>query len=152
MEKYILGGPNYRGGSLNLAMVASFSKAVDLAYDNLDSILDKIEENKNYFIKQIKDIKEIKINIVSPTSVVSIYVDTLLQGESIVNVLQEEGIYLSTKSACSKQRNLASPALEAIGLSKEEEGKTLRISFSYLVKKEDIDFLVTRLNKLVKRC
>ena len=74
----------------------------------------------------------------------------MLQGESIVNLLQGEGIYLSTKSACSKQRNLPSPALEALGLSKEKENKTLRISFSHLTKKEDIDFLVKRLEKLIK--
>lgn len=52
-------------------------------------------------------------------------------GEVVVHALEEEGVYVSTVSACSSRKNKLSHVLKAMGVPDSWNRGTIRISFSY---------------------
>src|SRR5690606_17272637 len=68
-----------------------------------------------------------------------------LKGEVLVHSLAEEGIYVSTGSACSSRRTGHSHVLTAVGLSDEVAGGALRLSLSSLSAPEEVDLAAARI-------
>ena len=66
-----------------------------------------------------------------------------------MNALSNEGIYLSTKSACSSRSKDFSQSVYEISKDKEISKNSLRISLSHLTTKEEIDIFVKTLNSIV---
>lgn len=72
------------------------------------------------------------INGPSPTShgkTISITIDNI-DGQSLVMMLDDMGICLSTGSACNSMDVKVSHVLKAMGLSDEQARSTIRVSFS----------------------
>lgn len=61
-----------------------------------------------------------------------------------------EGIYISAGSACSTGSNVPSRTLKAIGLTDDQARRTVRISLSVDITKNDIDTFVRALNRIIK--
>ena len=66
----------------------------------------------------------------------------LTEGESVIINLDSEGICCTAGSACSSGGGEISPVLEAIGLSDEWVGGTVRISLSRFTTEAEIDLLI----------
>lgn len=63
--------------------------------------------------------------------------------DALVNFLSSKGIYISPgHSACSNNTKNSTRVLEAFGLTKEQAGQTVRISFGESTTQKDIDALV----------
>ncbi len=62
-----------------------------------------------------------------------------LKGEVLVHSLAEQGVYVSTGSACSSRRTGHSHVLTALGLNDDLAGGALRFSVSSLTTAEEID-------------
>ena len=75
----------------------------------------------------------------------------MVDGESIMFLLDMEGIAVSTGSACSSGSTKPSYVLEAIGLPADLVQGTVRFSLSKSTTKEEIDFVVEKLEEIVKR-
>ena len=63
-----------------------------------------------------------------------------IKSETMLHYLEEQGIYISSGSACTKGKK--SHVLKAMGLSDEIINSALRVSFSRYNAKNDIDELV----------
>lgn len=74
-----------------------------------------------------------------------------IEGESLMLLLNEEGIFASTGSACSSKSLEPSHVLLAIGLPHEKAHGSLRISISHETTDEDIDYILEVLPKVVER-
>jgi cysteine desulfurase len=72
-----------------------------------------------------------------------------VSAENMVYVLDMCGIYVSTGSACSANSTEISHVLEAIGLSKEDAMKTIRITLPDDITMEDIDKVVCNITKQI---
>lgn len=72
-----------------------------------------------------------------------------VDGEELLLKLDEKGICASTGSACSSGSSNPSHVLVAIGLDKEFANGALRITLGDDNTKEDIDFLVEQLLKII---
>ena len=72
-----------------------------------------------------------------------------VDGEELLLKLDEKGICASTGSACSSGSSSPSHVLVAIGLDKEFANGALRITLGDDNTKEDIDFLVEQLLKII---
>ena len=134
-----------RSGTVNVAGAVSLAKALRLSYERTPDVLKKHREFKNLIIDELDSINHVVIN--SPLD--DNYVDSIInislpkiKGEAIVNSLNERGIMVSTTSACSSKTFHLNEALYARGLSKENIEGSIRVSFSYKTKLEEIKTFV----------
>lgn len=134
-----------RSGTVNVAGAVSLAKALRLSYERTPEVLKKHREFKKLIINELDSINHVVIN--SPLD--DNYVDSIInislpkiKGEAIVNSLNERGIMVSTTSACSSKTFHLNEALYARGLSKENIEGSIRVSFSYKTKLEEITTFV----------
>lgn len=134
-----------RSGTVNVAGAVSLAKALRLSYERTPDVLKKHREFKKLIINELDSINHVVIN--SPLD--DNYVDSIInislpkiKGEAIVNSLNERGIMVSTTSACSSKTFHLNEALYTRGLSKENIEGSIRVSFSYKTKLEEIKIFV----------
>ncbi len=73
-----------------------------------------------------------------------------VKGEVLLHSLEDKGIYVSTGSACSSKSHKSSEILNAIGRTIEEQAGTVRFSFSEYNNKDEVDYVIIELNKILK--
>ena len=73
-----------------------------------------------------------------------------IKPETMLHALEGEGIYISTKTACSKD-NSDSLTLTTIGRDSSISGHSLRISISHLTTYPEINSFVDNLKKCIKK-
>ncbi|MBO5653328.1 MAG: aminotransferase class V-fold PLP-dependent enzyme, partial [Clostridia bacterium] len=72
-----------------------------------------------------------------------------MKSETVLNDLSGKGIYVSAGSACSSHDAHLSEALLAFGKSPDEADSTVRVSFSHLNTKDEVDALLDALAETV---
>ena len=73
------------------------------------------------------------------------------RGEVLLHTLEQDGIYVSTGSACSSNKKGQSHVLKAMGLKDKETEGTLRFSFGRMNSIEEIDIAADKVAAAVKR-
>ena len=156
-NKFINGGhqeKNKRAGTENVAGIVGLSKAMELAYRDLEEHNKKIKELRDYYVSQVKEkIPYIKINgdmekRLPGNSNISF---RFIEGESLLLNLDLKGICASSGSACTSGSLDPSHVLLAIGLPHEIAHGSLRISIGKNNTKEEIDYVVESLVEIVGR-
>lgn len=144
---------NLRAGTENVAGIVGMGKAIELADKNLEEYNNKLRDLRDYFIEQIEQkIQYIKINgdrikrLPGNSNISFKFID----GEALLLKLDEVGICASGGSACNTGEAQPSHVLIAIGLEDELANGTLRITFGYENTKEEVDYLVDNLIKIVQ--
>ena len=156
LPPFVLGGGQERGmrsGTENTPGIAGFAKAVEEMEKNREKSLAKMAELKRMVTEGITaGLDNVRIN--SPTdgapSVLNVsFLGT--RGEVLLHTLEQDGISVSTGSACSSNKKGQSHVLRAMGLSDKEIEGAVRISFSPLNTVEEADYLIEKLTAAVKR-
>ncbi len=154
----ILGGGQergYRSGTENVPGIAGMGKAAELAYSDMKNGSPAMHECRSRLLGILKDqVKDILIN--SPedeTGADSVLNVSFLgvRGEVLLHVLEEDGIYVSTGSACSSNHKGQSHVLRAMGRSPKEIEGAVRFSFSRYSDPADMDFVADRVKAEVER-
>ena len=154
LEPLIHGGKSttiYRSGTPNHPLIASLSKALRLVLENLDEKYNYVKELNNYLKDNLQEFSDVYINSneYSIPHILNISV-VGIKAETIMHALEEEGIYVSTKSACSDSESKS----ESVYYLTNDEARaksSIRISISSLTTKEEIDkFLEVFKNKYNK--
>lgn len=143
-----------RGGTSNVPAIAGFGKAIEIATRDLDKNQKILKELRDYFESQIKaKITHIHING-HPTQRINGTLSVtfeMIEGESILMSLDLEGIAVSTASACTSLSLQPSHVLRAMGVPDEIAHGTIRFSFGKNITKDDIDYTIKTLVKVVKK-
>lgn len=143
-----------RAGTENLAGIAGFGKAAELAAANLEQHIEHSTKLRNYFWEQIEaNITGVTLNGSREKrhpGNLNVSFD-YIEGESILLMLDAFGISISTGSACSSKSLVPSHVLEAIGISITKMNGTVRFTVGDFTTKEDIDYVVETLVKVVER-
>ena len=143
-----------RAGTENLAGIAGFGKAAELAAANLEQHIEHSTKLRNYFWEQIEaNISGVTLNGSREKrhpGNLNVSFD-YIEGESILLMLDAFGISISTGSACSSKSLVPSHVLEAIGISITKMNGTVRFTVGDFTMKEDIDYVVETLVKVVAR-
>ncbi len=140
LTPFIKGGKSttkYRSGTPSPALIASTSKALRLAYDNFDDKCEKVKELHTILMDELTKIKEVEINSnkYSIPNIVNISILNI-KPETMLHALEENDIYISTKTACSS--NNYSDAVYTVTKDDNLSKTSLRISISHLTTKEEI--------------
>ena len=143
---------NKRAGTENVAGIVGLGKAIEMANDNVIQNNKKILNLRNYCMEQIKNrIPYIRINgdlnsrLPGNINISFLYVN----GKDLVKLLAKKGICTSSGSACSSGLPQPSHVLLAMGLSEDIASSALRITLGKENTKEDIDYFVDELEKIV---
>ncbi|MCH5252437.1 MAG: cysteine desulfurase [Lachnospiraceae bacterium] len=155
---YIHGGGQQRGmrsGTENVPGIAGLGLAAELMYEEHEEKKDRLYRLKEYFIQRIGEIEGAVVNACPSGEIFSTAPHIVsvsfagVKSEVLLHALEEEGIYVSSGSACSSNHPGISGTLKAIGVPQEMLDSTLRFSFSVFTKKEELDKAVEALKKLV---
>ncbi|QDP86341.1 cysteine desulfurase [Chryseobacterium sp. SNU WT5] len=151
LKGIITGGPqerSLRAGTENVCGIVGLGKALELYLNNMNEYASHIKEIKQYTIDQLtKKINGVKFNGRSAEKDAGLYtvLSVLLpfKDPMIGLKLDMKGIAISQGSACSSGASKPSMVMMMI-LDEEEMAKTtpLRVSFSHLTTKQEIDSLV----------
>lgn len=143
-----------RAGTENVAGIVGLGKAIEIAYKNFDEYNSKLTNLRNYYISEINEkIPNTKLNgsikyrLPGNANISFKGVD----GESLLLNLDMEGICASSGSACSTGQNTPSHVLLAIGVPSSLAYGALRVTLGEENSKEDIDYLVEKLTKIVEK-
>ena len=139
----------YRSGTPALPLIAASAKALRIALNDLDEKYRYVEELNTFLRKELSNIEGVIINSNSNCipNILNISVPGI-KPETMLHALESENIFISTKTACSKD-NSDSLTLTALGLTHEICGYSLRISLSYMTTKEEINTFVDILKKKI---
>lgn len=154
---FIHGGAQERGkraGTHNTPGIIGFAKATEIAEKNMQTRLDYETKLRDYLIQRVLD--EIPYTILNGHKTQRLsnnanFSFRFIEGESLLILLDQKGIYASSGSACTSGSLDPSHVLLAIGLPHETAHGSLRITLSDETTKEEIDFVIEELKKIVNR-
>ena len=143
-----------RAGTENVPYIVGFGKAAELAGEILDEHIEKLTELRDYFIAQVLE----KIPYVDISGGMehrhpgnANLAFNFIEGESLLLMLDYHGISVSTGSACSSKSLEPSHVLSALGMPVEKIHGSLRFTVGDFTTKEDLDYTVECLAKIVER-
>ena len=157
ISNYIHGGAqenSKRAGTENLTGIVGFGKAAELAKINFESHVKHCSELRNYLVDRIlKEIPDTQLNGTMegrhPGNANITF--KFIEGESILLLLNQFGISVSTGSACSSTSLEPSHVLVALGVPVEMIHGTVRFTVGDFTTKKDIDYVVDNLKTIVEK-
>ena len=148
---------NLRSGTDNVPGAAGFAKAAELLYAHYEDDIKRLYQCKRYFCDGARKLEGVKINGLLPGEpdgagtaphIVSVSVEGV-RSEVLLHALEEEGIYVSAGSACAARKPQPSATLQAMGISGELLGSTVRFSFSVFTTMEEINYTLQTMYDII---
>lgn len=160
LTPFMLGGgqeKHMRSGTENTPGIIGFGKAAEIAISRFDERTAAMREAREYLLNALQaEIKDIVINSPQDSdacpSVLNIsFMGT--RGEVLLHTLEQDGIYVSTGSACASNHSSAkgSHVLNAMGLSPKEIEGAIRFSFSEFNTIEEMEYTAAKVKAAVER-
>ena len=155
IKPMIFGGAqerNMRGGTENVYGIVGLSKALEMAYADMEAHQQHIQALKDYMITELqKAIPDIGFNGETEANkslytVLNVCFPKMDMADMLLFNLDINGISASGGSACSSGSNIGSHVLTAIGA--DPERPSVRFSFSKFNTKEEIDFVVSKVKEV----
>ncbi|GMB10260.1 MAG: cysteine desulfurase NifS [Candidatus Improbicoccus devescovinae] len=140
-----------RPGTENIASIIGMAKALEITYNNLEEENEKLYNFDKILIESLLKIKKSRLNghpekrIAGNTN----FCFEGVEGEAIILNLDQNGICVSSGSACTSRSLEPSHVLLAIGLSHEISHGSVRISLGRFSTKEHIDFIISKLTEII---
>ncbi|VAX18448.1 Cysteine desulfurase [hydrothermal vent metagenome] len=141
-----------RAGTENVAGIIGFAKAVEIGMANMDAYIKHVKSLRDDLQKRITDeIPFVKLNG-HPTERTPGTLNMsfeCVEGEALLINLDMVGIAISTGSACSSGSLDPSHVLMAMGIPHEIIHGSLRFSFGSGNTKEDVDYVMSHLPRII---
>ena len=157
LPAYVMGGAqerNRRAGTENVAGIVGLGAAIEIAVQQLPESAARMAKLRDKLIAGIAErIPEVKLNghptLRLPNNVN--YSIKYIEGESILLMLDMNGIAASSGSACTSGSLDPSHVLLALGLTHEVAHGSVRLTLSDETTEEDIDYVLEVLPKVAER-
>ncbi|MGN0701699.1 MAG: cysteine desulfurase family protein [Lentihominibacter sp.] len=160
---FILGGGQEQGrrsGTENVPAIAGLGKAAEMAASDMYREAARMAAIREKIMTGLEaNLKDITINSIRETgskpgmccpSVLSISFGGT-RGEVLLHTLEQEGIFVSTGSACSSNKKGGSHVLKAMGLKDREIEGTLRFSLGRFNTEDETDAVIEKVTAAVSR-
>jgi len=155
IKPFIYGGAqerNMRGGTENVYGIIGLSKALSMAYQEMETHKQYIQGLKSYMMEKLsQEIPGILFNGETDAdkslyTILSVCFPTMEMPDMLLFNLDINGISASGGSACSSGSNIGSHVLTAIGANPDRP--CVRFSFSKFNTKEEIDYTVEKIKEV----
>lgn len=143
-----------RAGTHNVPGIVGIGKAAELAASNMEERSRYETELRDHLISRVlNEIPYSRLNGHETNRLPNNanFCFRFIEGESMLILLDQNGICGSSGSACTSGSLDPSHVLLAIGLPHEIAHGSLRLTLSEKTTKEDIDFTVDRLKEIIER-
>lgn len=136
-----------RGGTENVPGIVGFGKACEISKRDHDKISQKIIDLRTKFVCDFTD-RITKLGLrdrvfvngdVYSGKTINLRVDGI-EAESLLLMLDNVGVCISSGSACNSYESKPSHVLKAIGLSDEQAASSFRVSFSKMNTEHDVEY------------
>ncbi len=156
LESLIHGGGQERGlrsGTMNAPAAKAFAHAAEIAVRELSAEARRLSELRDYLVAGIQSISDVarftgSTNNRLPNNAHFIFEGC--SGDSLLFLLDQQGISVSTGSACQAGVNGPSHVLIAMGRSEADANACIRMTLGNKTTKEDIDGLLKVLPAAIK--
>jgi len=143
-----------RSGTENMPGISGLGLAAEICWEKSREGMNHLADLKQFMIERVlEDIPDAQVNGPGDKRAAP-YITNFrfkgIKGEVLVHALEEHGIYVSTGSACSSRQHQASYVLEAMGVPDREAEGAIRVSFSTLTGREDVERIVAALPGEIK--
>ncbi len=157
LGSFIHGGAQERGrraGTENVPGIVGFGKAAQIAGERMEERMAEQTALRDYLIGRV--LAEIPYTRLNGSRTRRLpgnanFSFQFIEGESLLILLDQQGICASSGSACTSGSLDPSHVLMAIGLPHEIAHGSLRLTFSEETAREDIDFTVEQVKQSVER-
>lgn len=145
---------NRRAGTLNVPGIVGFAKALEIANKDMQQKDKYMKKLTRRFLDGLhKKLDEVYLNghpekRLSNTLNISF---RYVEGESLILNFDLKGICASTGSACTSGSLDPSHVLTAMGVPPDLSQGSIRFSFGYENREEDVDYCLTEIPPIVKR-
>ena len=157
IEPIIFGGDqenSIRPGTENVAAIVGLAEALSIAENKRQSESLRLQKLRDYFISKIlKYVDGVSINGGMNNRLpnnINISIRGV-EGESLVLMLDDQGVACSTGSACSSADLNPSHVLIKIGVPLEFAHCSIRFTLGRYTQRKDIDYTICALTKCVKK-
>ena len=143
-----------RAGTENVPAIVGYGAAVERAVDTMKERTEKEMQLRDYLIDRVlKEVPYTRLNGHRTDRLPNNanFSFQFIEGESLLIMLDMEGICGSSGSACTSGSLDPSHVLLAIGLPHEIAHGSLRLTLSDETTKEDIDYVVEKVKEIVAR-
>lgn len=137
-----------RASTENIPGIVGFARALELAYQEMDSEAERLKKMRDYLIASV--LKKIKNSCLNGPSTQRLPNNVNLsfagvEGEALLMYLDHQQICCSTGSACSSASLEPSHVLTAMHLPPEIAHSSLRFSLGRWTNQKEIDYLLEKL-------
>ncbi len=150
LEPLINGGKSttiYRSGTPALPLIASSMKAIELILPNINNNYEYVSNLNKTITNKLKEYPLVHINSTNNSIpyVINLSINNI-KPETFIHALDNYGIYISTKSACSDATSMSTSVYE---VTKDEylASHSLRISLSYKVTIDEVNEFLDKFDK-----
>ena len=142
---------NLRSGTVDLAGAVAFKEALKISLAKEKEHFDQVKLLAETLLSYLKDNSDkYELNLPKIVNPYIINFSTKSKKSSVVvEALSNYGIMVSSTSACHSSKQKGSYVVKSIGKSDSVSNNTIRVSFSYLNKKEEVDTLIKYLDKIM---
>jgi cysteine desulfurase len=147
LKPLIFGGGQegeFRSGTENLPAIMAFAHNLESYKPDKNYVCDL----KSLFVEQLTE-SGIQINFANSSCYILSILCNNINGETIVNELKNQEIYISRGSACSSKK-AGNRIFESMGFSREKTKSLLRISFFETNTKDEVIYAAKQLNQIYK--
>lgn len=141
-----------RAGTTNVPGIVGMAEAARLATNNIEKNAERETKLRDYLIERVlTEIEYVRLNgdPVKRLPNNANFCFRFVEGESLLIMLDQNGICASSGSACTSGSLDPSHVLLAIGLPHEIAHGSLRLTLSEETTKEEIDFVVEKIKEAV---
>jgi cysteine desulfurase len=143
-----------RSGTENLPLIIGMTKALRLATEHLEQAIAHKYRLRRIITDGIASIPELQLSGSMNTEEMAPHIVHFcfpgMKAEVVVHAMEEHGICISTKSACSSDELKPSNVLLAMGYDRDRASSGLRLSFSEDHTEEDMHKCVKALEQVVQ--
>ena len=157
IAKFLSGGEQedgLRGGTVSVPAVAGFGTAIEIATTDIEEKIKSVRVLRKYFQKKLSEaVHNIALNghpIQRLPNNCSITFEGA-EAEAVVMMLDKEGVCASPAYLSESKSNAPSHVLIAMGKDPETIHSTVRFSLNANLSREDIDIVVEKIRKSVKK-
>lgn len=142
-----------RAGTENSPYIVGLGKAVELVIKHRNQGIKKLARLQKMLTTKLTEIPGVYCtgHPISRVPHIASFIIEGVEGEALVLLLSNQGVFCSSGSACASETLTASHVLTSMGIPPEISHGSLRISLGKDTNEEEIDYLISVLPGIIKK-